>query len=225
MNLQITIIEWLVAQQGAIFVSAVFASIFAWTQIKESRRKHAKEIEESRRRADEERDENRRRDRVKATLAYLTRREWDRDFIETRSAFAELRDKPAGLEKFGKKGLGGFPEQQVIRRALNNYEMVAIGIKQGILDEEFYRLWCKSAVLTDYKASQGYINALNKAETEKLLGQQNTSANFVNLEINGPTSLTTPRPQNPLNVAAFILLTNHNALLTLNPKAFRHAPR
>lgn len=156
MDLPTTIPEWLLAQQGAIFLSAVIASIFAWTQIKEGRKRH-----------ENERDENRRRDRVKATLDYLTRREWDNDYISTRSEFATLRDAAAGLEPFGKKGMNGFVEQDIIRRALNDYEIVAIGIKQGILDEEFYRLWCKSAVLNDFRASQGYINALNKAETEK----------------------------------------------------------
>ena len=167
MNLQITLSDWLLGQQGAIFASAILASIFAWTQIRESRKKHLAEVTAESARHDDEIAENRRRDRVKATLDFLTRREWDNDYISTRAEFSTLRDAAKGLEPFGKKGKNGFPEQDVIRRALNDYEIVAIGIKQGILDEEFYKLWCESAVISDFKASQGYINALNKAETEK----------------------------------------------------------
>lgn len=152
----LTSTEWLFGQQGAIFASAILASCFALWQIRAATK-----------RAGLAEAENRRRDRVKATLNVLTNREWDRDFIETRTGFTALRDTDEGLEKFGKKGLNGFPEQEDIRKALNDYELMAIGIKQGILDENFYKLWCKSSVITDFKASQGYINALNAAETEK----------------------------------------------------------
>jgi|GEM_PF-7063900 len=170
MGNEITIWNWLFGQQGAIIFSAIAASTFAWRQIKNANLKHQLE-----------RDENRRRDRIKATLDYITSREWDEDFIKTRQEFSKLRNAEEGLEKFGKKGMGGFDEQDVIRRALNDYEIVAIGIKQGILDEGFYRLWCKSAVLTDYKASQGYINALNKAETEKTSRKTNYFCEFCEL--------------------------------------------
>jgi len=40
---------------------------------------------------------------------------------------------------------------------LNHYELIAIGCKKGILDEEFYRLWMGYAVLRDFREGECLI--------------------------------------------------------------------
>jgi hypothetical protein len=37
---------------------------------------------------------------------------------------------------------------------LNHYELIAIGFKQGILDEQFYRTWMDYVVLRDYRLAR-----------------------------------------------------------------------
>lgn len=42
---------------------------------------------------------------------------------------------------------------------LNHYELVAIGIAEGILDEDFYKRWMGYAVLRDFKEGRDLISA------------------------------------------------------------------
>jgi hypothetical protein len=42
---------------------------------------------------------------------------------------------------------------------LNHYELVAIGFREGILDEQFYQRWMGYAVLRDYREGRELILA------------------------------------------------------------------
>jgi hypothetical protein len=45
---------------------------------------------------------------------------------------------------------------------LNHYELVAIGIAEGILDENFYKSWMGYAVVRDYKEAAELIEVARK---------------------------------------------------------------
>lgn len=135
-----TLCEWLLGQQGAIFVSAIIASLFAWWQILAARKNARK----------------------KATIDLIAQRAWDRDYLENRKTFISLRDSTkSGLETWADKSKDATDEQRAINNALNDYEIVAIGIKQKMLDEGFYRDWYETQFLKDYERTIGYVNTLN----------------------------------------------------------------
>lgn len=47
-------------------------------------------------------------------------------------------------------------DQDSIDNFLNHYELIAIGINNKILHENFYKLWMKSAYIKHYKNSENY---------------------------------------------------------------------
>ena len=47
---------------------------------------------------------------------------------------------------------------------MNDYELTALGIHQGILDEEFYKKWFMGSYLKDYKAVRPFIKEIREAE-------------------------------------------------------------
>lgn len=139
-NIPSTLFEWLLGQQGAIFLSTLAAGLFAWWQILASRKNARK----------------------KATIDLIAQRAWDQDYLKNRKAFIALRDDTkVGLETWADKSQDASGQQREINNALNDYEIVAIGIKQKMLDEGFYRDWYETQFIKDYERTIGYINCLN----------------------------------------------------------------
>lgn len=52
------------------------------------------------------------------------------------------------------------PEAQNIKLVLNDYELIAIGIRHEILDEEIYISWFRGGLLRDWHLSSGFIDDL-----------------------------------------------------------------
>lgn len=134
-----TCLEWLLGQQGAIFLSMIAAVMVALWQVGQSRVMAKK----------------------RATIDLLTQRAWDKDYLKNRRDFIRLRDHEDGLEKWADISKDGSTSQRTINNALNDYEIVAIGIDQEILDEDFYRRWYETQFLKDFDRTVGYINSLN----------------------------------------------------------------
>jgi hypothetical protein len=93
--------------------------------------------------------------RARLTFTTLNHNNWDQDYIANRSAFVEVREagnvilyatnhrSDAGLDSLLQGQWGGISRdefkkrQSIIRSILNNHENLAIGIRRGILDEEY----------------------------------------------------------------------------------------
>lgn len=108
--------------------------------------------------------EQRRIARKRATLDMLSRNEWDAAYLESKRKFNELRDSANGLAKWTAEEHWGSAELNVIRNSLNDYELVAVGIKEGILDEELYKRWFESSLTKDWKASEAFIRQVRDLE-------------------------------------------------------------
>ena len=80
--------------------------------------------------------EQRRISRRRATLDLLSRNEWDSDYLEARNEFVKLKNGSSGLEFWAAKEHENTPQIAVIRSVLNDYELIAVGIEEDILDEE-----------------------------------------------------------------------------------------
>jgi hypothetical protein len=131
---------WLTA--GAILLSATVAALFAHLSIRATREMACK----------------------RATLDLIQNRELDGDYIEAKYKFNKLRDEDGGLTKWADKAKRNEPEVAAIRTILNGHELVAIGIKEKIIDEELYRRWFRSSLLKDWRKSKAFIEHLRETE-------------------------------------------------------------
>ena len=127
---------------GAILLSATIASAFAYFQIKAHERIA----------------------RRRATLDLLVQKEWDRDYIEAKQQFNLLRDAEAGLKIWSAPEHRNSPQLQNIRSTLNDYELIAIGIREGIIDEQVYKTWFRGSFLKDWEASPSLILEIRKTD-------------------------------------------------------------
>lgn len=90
----------------------------------------------------------------------LARKEWDKDYIEARAEFVKLRDAPDGLGFWARPDHKNSPQTITIKNTLNDYELIAVGIREGILDEDLYKRWFKTAFLKDWEAARPFVNAV-----------------------------------------------------------------
>lgn len=125
---------------GAILISAIIGACVALRSISEQRRIARK----------------------RATLDILVQKEWDSDYIAARAEFVKLRDGPDGLDFWAQNQHKNSPQTVNIRNTLNDYELIAIGIKEDILDEELYKRWFKTSFLRDWRAAQGFIREIRR---------------------------------------------------------------
>ncbi len=98
--------------------------------------------------------------RKRATLDLLSRQEWDGDYISARKRFIELRDSGEGFIKYAAPEFRTKGEVADIKNILNGYELIAVGIKIGILDEDLYKLWFRSAFLKDWVMARQFIRTI-----------------------------------------------------------------
>lgn len=128
---------------GAIIFSAVLATIAAKVGI----------------------DHQRAIARKKATLDLILRHD-EEDFQNLVDEYCELRDDPGGLRRYAKEtselSPGDLKSVGIIDRYLNHYEIVAVGIKQDILDKETYGLWMKSGFVNDWNYARLYVADVRK---------------------------------------------------------------
>lgn len=94
------------------------------------------------------------------TIAYIRDGERDHDMIKARQTFQRLAREPDGLSRWGSEENKLSEEARDIRLVLNDYELIAIGIERGILDDKTYRRWFRSAVLKDWRQAAPYILAV-----------------------------------------------------------------
>lgn len=105
--------------------------------------------------------ENRNVAKRKATLDHILMREWDKEYLEYYDKFKEIREHPT-------KGLLYYAENaneektKYIKRILNDYELIAVGIKNNILDEDLYKSWERGVFLHNYNKAKPYIDTRRK---------------------------------------------------------------
>lgn len=95
--------------------------------------------------------------RQRATLDLIEKVESGEHYREIVNTFSELRRGPG----FGQIMNPQTKEAKELRRAvndyLNHYELVAIGIRKGILDEKFYKDWMRGPFVRDWNAAAEWV--------------------------------------------------------------------
>ena len=150
-----------------IFISLTSAATTSFLSLAETRRQNLIASDEADKRA-----------RMRATLDVLAKTQWDQDYIKNRDDFIFLRDSEVPMatwaEKISNPALekDRFVKRQSIIRALNDYELIALGINEGILDEDTYKLWFRQTLLADWAKSKDFVDRLIEVENKSNLYSQ-----------------------------------------------------
>ncbi len=94
--------------------------------------------------------------RQKATLDMIEKKESTEHYRALNERFSELR-KGRGFTHLNDPAAEDKADRRALLDYLNHYEMVAIGIRQGILDDRFYRAWMEGAFVRDWNAAADWI--------------------------------------------------------------------
>lgn len=107
----------------------------------------------------------------KATLDFIAEREIDADILKAKTAFNQQRDHPNGFDNF-LQNCSNHELQESVKTIMNDYELTALGIKQGILDQAFYREWFEGSFLKDYQAVRPLIKDIREKENRHKIYNQ-----------------------------------------------------
>jgi hypothetical protein len=95
--------------------------------------------------------------RKRSIIDNLLRKNWDKDYIQIRKDFVRLREDRDALLEAAKQDNQSGDDASVIRSILNDYEIIALGIRRDILDERIFKLWFKTTFLNDYEKMRPFV--------------------------------------------------------------------
>lgn len=96
--------------------------------------------------------------RQKATLDLIEKRESTDLYRQLASDFSKVRRRPGGFASLNNpKTDADKSDRQKVVRYLNHYELISIGILNGILDDKIYRTWMRGAFTRDWNAAADWI--------------------------------------------------------------------
>ncbi|WP_230771088.1 DUF4760 domain-containing protein [Sphingomonas sp. Leaf4] len=108
----------------------------------------------------------RRTNRRRATLDMVMKTFIDDDSRKRYDSFKELvrKDKdssdPFKLTSLSKLTSTNGVDRSIVVSQMNTYELVALGIRRGIFDEKFYKLWFHRQFTKDYESSMSLLQAV-----------------------------------------------------------------
>ena len=91
------------------------------------------------------------------TMDLILHQESDRELIDARAAFNELKAGSTKLATFGSPTEKNSPQAQTLRKVLNLHELTSVAIAEGVIDECVYRRWFNTTFTGDYEATKAYI--------------------------------------------------------------------
>ena len=101
---------------------------------------------------------NREMARKRATLDYIERSESTEYYQKRYSAFRDARNASSDLsDLFDPKNDALKTQRRLVLDFFNHYELIASGIKFGILDEKIYKSYMRSTVVRDWRAGQPLV--------------------------------------------------------------------
>lgn len=95
--------------------------------------------------------------RRRNTMDLILHQESDRDLIEARAKFNELKAGTVKLATYASPEQKNSDHAQTIRKVLNLHELTAVAIEEGVIDERVYRRWFNTTYIKDHEAAEWYI--------------------------------------------------------------------
>lgn len=132
--------------------------------------------------------------RQRATLELIEKAESTEFYRRNAEVFRSYRDKDTLLKLAGsikqntppKKWKLVSQDKAAVKDYLNHYELVALGIKKGFLDEHTYKKWTRSSYRRTYYSSRDFIQRSRwklDANKQKYLYNAKIYQNFENLAL------------------------------------------
>jgi hypothetical protein len=97
-------------------------------------------------------------ERRKAAAEVIFSSRKDSEFLASIHKISEIHFSDRNIATFAKHDNNGSPEAQSIRYALNHYEYIAVGIQQGIYDEDIFKHSHYTTVVKLYEHTKSYID-------------------------------------------------------------------
>lgn len=101
--------------------------------------------------------------RKRAALDLILHIESDGDLIVARNRFIDIIRSDTKSEVYGREDKRGSDETKAIRTVLNINELVAVSIRENVIDERVWRKWFNRAFISDYEEMTGYIDEVRKS--------------------------------------------------------------
>lgn len=95
--------------------------------------------------------------RQRATLDLIEKVESGDHYRHIVKTFSDLRRGPGFGDIMNPKTKQAIELRRCVNDYLNHYEMVALGIKEGILDEQFYREWMRGPFTREWNAAAEWV--------------------------------------------------------------------
>lgn len=120
--------------------------------------------------------------RKKASLDLIVEAQSTDYFQGLRKAFHDIRTDEAGFEQiFAPTNPEIQKQRQMVLSFLNHYELIAMGIFDGILDEQVYKTYMRSIVVRDWFAAEPFVSHI-RAPTPDSGAEVSAAAAFSNFE-------------------------------------------
>lgn len=111
--------------------------------------------------------------RHRATIELLLAQRTDERLYEAKQAMSALHhDTQTSITALACKGMEKDENRQHVLTVLNNYEFIAVGIREKALDENVYKRAQYSTVIRDWKATKAFIMELRSQNNIPTLFQE-----------------------------------------------------
>ena len=106
---------------------------------------------------------------LRSMLQFATEHEVHSEYwAQTRQKAEKLLDaEEHDIEYWKTQIQEGGPDMPTIRAFLNHYELVAIGIQHGIIDEPFYSEWARTVLVRHWEISADYVDAVRQVTAKQ----------------------------------------------------------
>jgi Domain of unknown function (DUF4760) len=105
---------------------------------------------------------NQRSNKKRETLILISSIRNSEQYKETRRAYLKVVNTTTNLVDFAKEENSEKQQTILIEEMLNQYELVALGVRMGTLDEHFYKLWYRTSLITDYHRLKPFIEEVRR---------------------------------------------------------------
>jgi Domain of unknown function (DUF4760) len=100
--------------------------------------------------------------RKRATLDLILHIESDGDLLKARNDFITLKKGHERSNVWGTEDKSDTDQAKTARTVLNINELVAVSIREKVIDEKVFRRWFNRAFISDYQSMTGYIEEVRK---------------------------------------------------------------
>ncbi|MHB9798448.1 DUF4760 domain-containing protein [Pseudomonas sp. MT3] len=110
--------------------------------------------------------------RQRATIDLLLTQKTDHNLIESKKAVGSIHSNGGDFTSLATKEKSQDENRGHILAIINNYEFIALGIREGALDEAIYKRAVYSQVMRDWKAMKAFIMELRRQNQIDTLFQE-----------------------------------------------------